>query len=69
MNDKKASCKTCVMCVPGVWAASQNEFTFPWDVECGAGYDEFPHLGHMCPHYQYQDNGYLDFLPIIRGNF
>ena len=64
-----SSCKNCVMCVPNEFVYTKSEFLFPDDTECGMGDELYPECGYLCPNYQYQDNGYIEVLPIWPENF
>ena len=61
-----ASCKRCALCVPKQDVAEQDEFYFPGETECGAGYDEYPDLAYCCIAYAYNDNGYKEYMPVWR---
>jgi hypothetical protein len=47
----------------------KSEFMFPDDTECGMGDDLYPECGYLCQNYQYQENGYIEMLPIWPQNF
>ena len=65
----KASCKDCVMCCPrdDGTVAAKDQFVFPEDCECGAGYEEYPDCAYMCVHFIYDDtNDYIEYTPVGR---